>query len=272
MTNKKNKKHAKIKKSIGLVFGLLVAFVAVYPCAILVYKAFWADNGLGEMTFSPAELARTVFLSDLFWEGVGGTLYYVFFITLPQVAIGTVMAFVFAKFTFRFKNTILFVYVLLLLMPFQVLMVPSYLTLKTLGLIDTAGAVILPQIFLPFGVLFLRYLMAKIPNSIIDAAKIDGASSVRIFFDIIIPSVKNGIILLFFFSFVDNWNLVEPIIMFNREGRMKTLTVIMRGVMENAPESAFAAGLIYMLPAVIIFVLVRKSVILGMDLEGVEQK
>jgi multiple sugar transport system permease protein len=232
---------------------------------LLIYKALYVPDNLGELTFSLDELTRTVLLSDLFWEGITGTLYYVFFITLPQVVIGTIMAFVFAKFKFMFKNVILFVYCLLLLMPFQVLMVPSYLTLNTIGLLNTSGAVILPQIFLPFGVLFLRYLMAKIPNSIIDAAKIDGASTVRIFFSIVIPSVKNGIILLFFFSFIDNWNLVEPILMFNKDSGMNPLTVIMRGVMENAPESAFVIGLLYMIPAIVIFIFIRKNIIKGMD-------
>ena len=265
MTNKKNIKKI-IKKLSAVIISLLIIFVILYPIVLLIYKALYIPNNVGELTFSLDELTRTVLLSDLFWEGIIGTLYYVFFITLPQVVIGTIMAFVFAKFKFLFKNTILFIYCFLLLMPFQILMVPSYLTLNTLGLLNTTGAVILPQIFLPFGVLFLRYLMAKIPNSIIEAAKIDGASTIRIFLKIVIPSVKNGIILLFFFSFIDNWNLVEPILMFNKDSDMKTLTVIMRGVIENAHESAFVVGLLYMIPAVIIFLFTRKNIIKGMDM------
>ncbi|GHV13905.1 hypothetical protein FACS1894219_09310 [Clostridia bacterium] len=255
-----------LKKSAAVILCCLIIFITVYPCAVLVYKAFYTKNNLGILTFSANELIKTILLSELFWSGITGTIYYVLFITLPQVVIGTIMAFVFAKFKFRFKNVLLIVYLFLLLMPFQILMVPSYLMLKTIGLLNTTGAVILPQIFLPFGVLFLRYLMVKIPNSIIDAAKIDGATTTKIFFKIIIPSVKNGIILLFFFSFIDNWNLVEPILMFNKDSKIKPLTIIIRGVIENAPENAFVVGFLYMIPAIILFILIRKNIIKGMDL------
>jgi len=265
MMNKKSSAKA-VKKFAGLIFCGFILFIVIYPVAILILKSFYPKNNLGESQFTLSEIIKTVLLSDLFWEGISGTIYYVFFIVLPQAAIGTIMAFVFAKFKFRFKNAVLFIYFLLLLLPFQVLMVPSYITLKKIGLLNTPGAVILPQIFLPFGVLFLRYLIAKIPNSVIDAAKIDGASNIHIFLQIIIPSVKNGIILLFFFSFIDTWNLAEPIIMFDKESGIKTLTVIIRGLMENSPENVYAAGFLYMIPTVIIFLFIRKNIIQGMDL------
>ncbi len=255
------------KKIICAIICIIIIFVVIYPCLLLVYNTFYIENNLGIKVFSADDFFKTVLLGDLFWSGFFGSCYYTTIITFFQVALGTIMSFIFAKFNFPLKNIILFIYLMLMLMPFQVTMVPGYITLKTINLLNTQYAVILPQIFLPFGVLFVRYLMIKIPNTVIDAAKIDGASTLTIFFKIIIPSAKNGIILLFFLSFVDNWNLVEPMLVFNKEGKIKPLSVIMRGVIENAPENAFVAGILYMIPALIIFLIINKNIVRGIDVK-----
>lgn len=263
-----NKKIIKfITKFICVIICVMIIFIIMYPCILLIIKAFYSENNLGETILSTDSFIKTFLLSDLFWNGFVGSCYYTFIITFFQVIIGTVMSFVFAKFIFPLKNVIFFIYLILMLMPFQVIMVPAYITLKTVNLLNTQFAVILPQIFLPFGVLFVRHLMIKIPTTEIDAAKIDGASTITIFFKIIIPSARNGIIMLFFFCFVDNWNLVEPVLMFNKDGPIKPLSVMMRGVIENSPKNAFVAGILYMIPAIMIFLLINENIIKGMDVK-----
>lgn len=261
-----NKKNKALKRIINIVICFLIIFAVFYPCILFLFKTFYIKNNFGNMVFSIKNLLKTILIGNLFWNRFFDSVYYTILIVVPQIIIGTIMAFVFAKFDFPLKNTILFIYLILLMIPFQVTMVSSYITLKAVNLLNTPGAVILPQIFLPFGVLFLRYIIIRIPNSIIDSAKIDGASTMVIFFKIIIPSVKNGIILLFFFSFIDNWNLVEPVITFNKDSEIKPLSVVVRAVMDRSPDDVYAAGLLYMLPALIIFILIRNNIIEGMDI------
>ena len=130
----------------------------------------------------------------MFWN----SLKIVLPLVIGQVAVGSMAAYVFAKLKFPHREKIFFLYIITMLMPFQVTLVPNYLVMDYLGLLDNPLSLILPGIFSAFGVFLLRQFMTYIPDSCIDAARIDGAGLVRIFFYIVLPMVNTGLQLLLF--------------------------------------------------------------------------
>lgn len=125
----------------------------------------------------------------MFWNSV----FIVVPIIVLQVMIASLAAYAFAKLRFWGRDKLFVVYLMTMLMPFQVTLVPNYIIADKLGLMNTTSAIILPGIFSAFGVFMLRQFMMHIPYTYVEAAKIDGAGHATIFYQIIVPLVKPGI-------------------------------------------------------------------------------
>ncbi len=139
-----------------------------------------------------------------------------------------------------------------------------------LGLLNTTSAIILPGIFSAFGVFMLRQFLMHIPNSYIEAAKIDGASHLRIFYQIIIPLVQPGIAALVVLLFVDNWNMVEQPLIFLEDAFKQPLSLYLSHVNEEARGIAFAASVLYMTPMVVLYLYSESYFVQGIQLSGVK--
>ena len=145
-----------------------------------------------------------------FWNSVILVVPIVVF----QIFIALGAAYSFMRFRGRIREIIFFVYVALMLMPYQVTLVPNYLVADWLKILDTRASIILPGIFAPFSVYLLTKFMRRIPNSLIEAAKLDGANEWQIFTKVCIPLCKGPIASVAILVFIDYWNMVEqPLIM-----------------------------------------------------------
>jgi len=211
-------------------------------------------------------IAKHKFLR-MFWNSV--------FIVLPivagQVIISSMAAFAFAKLRFRGRDTLFFIYIVLMLMPFQVTLVPNYLTLDRLGLIDSYLSLVFPGVFSAFGVFLLRQFMMFIPNECIEAAKVDGCSLVHIFFKIILPMSKGGIASLAILSFIDNWNMVEQPLIFLKDANKYPLSIYLSRVNGGELGIAFAAGIIYMLPMLFMFLYGENYLVEGISHSAIKR-
>lgn len=185
----------------------------------------------------------------MFWNSV----FLVVPIVLGQVLISSMAAFVFAKVQFKGRNVIFFIYIIIMMMPFQVTLVPNYFTLNWLELLNTRASIILPGVFSAFGVFLLRQFMLSIPNDYIEAAKVDGANLFTVFFRIILPITKGGIASLVILGFIDNWNMVEQPLIFLDDISKYPLSIYLASVKEADIGVLFAAGFIYLFPLVIMF-------------------
>jgi len=125
----------------------------------------------------------------MFWNSV----IIVVPIVAGQIIVSSLAAYAFAKLKFKGRNQLFFVYLTVMLMPFQVTLVPNYLVADKLGLVNNYLSIILPGVFSTFGVFLLKQYMEQIPDSYIEAAKMDGAGQLEIFSRIILPMCKNGI-------------------------------------------------------------------------------
>ncbi|WP_239625463.1 carbohydrate ABC transporter permease [Paenibacillus sp. H1-7] len=201
----------------------------------------------------------------MFWNSV--------FMVVPIIAghtlVASLAAYAFSKLKFRGRESLFLVYVLTMLMPFQVTLVPNYIMADRLGLLNSPIAILLPGIFAAFGVFMLRQFMLEIPYDYIEAGKMDGAGHLRIFFEIMLPMVKPGLAALVLLLFVDYWNMVEQPIVFLDDPFKQPLSVYLSRI--NAePGVAFAASVIYMAPMVLLFLHAEAYFIEGIQLSGIK--
>ena len=199
-----------------------------------------------------------------FWNSVLLTIP----IVIGQIIIALGAAYSFARFRGRIRQLIFFIYLILMLMPYQVTLVPNYLVASKLNLLDTRWAILFPGIFSPFSVYLLTKYMKRIPDSVIEAAKLDGASEWVIFKKIAIPLCKAPITSVAILIFIDYWNMVEqPLIMLS-DSAYHPLSVFLSQINQGEIGLAFSIATIYMVPPILIFLYGEDYLVDGIAYSG----
>lgn len=224
----------------------------------------WLPDQVSLEQYGKVLLESPMYLS-MFWNSV----FLVVPIIAGQTLIAALAAYAFSKLRFRGRELLFLVYVLTMLMPFQVTLVPNYIMADRLGLLNSPGAIILPGIFAAFGVFMLRQFMLDIPYAYIEAAKMDGAGHLRIFYTLIVPMVQPGLAALTILLFVDYWNMVEQPLIFLDDPLRQPLSVYLSNVSKEK-GLAFAASVIYMAPMVLLFLYAETFFIEGIQLSGIK--
>ncbi|KAF1296211.1 sugar permease [Enterococcus sp. JM4C] len=266
------------KYNIRLAFLCVVALVVCYPFIFLTIGSFMGsdelrnnlggvlDKGTNYVTWSwlpmyPTLSSYVKVLLDtpaffmMFWNSVKISLG----VLAGQFMIATPCAWGFAQGKFKGKRGLFFIYIVLMLMPFQVLMLPEYLMLKNLNLIDTLGAVILPNIFSTFPVFIMVYFFKAVPRITLEAARIDGASEWRIFFQIGIPLGKSGIISALLLTFFENWNLIEQPMLFLEDKQKWPLSLQLPNISLEKADVAIVSSMVAMILPILLFLTFQKE-------------
>ncbi len=192
---------------------------------------------------------------------------YAVAILIGQAIVIPAMAYGLSRFTFKGRDAIFFGVIMLMLLPFQVTMVPNVLTLRKLGLMDTVWAVIMPNWFAPFYIFLIRQFMVALPNDILEAAQIDGAGTFRCFIHAVLPVCKPIIGCAVALSFADCWNLVEqPITYLSADSKWMPLSVMFNNISKESSGVEFAGAVIYILPALFIYMYFQKDILDGVQL------
>ena len=193
-------------------------------------------------------------------------------VTAPSVVGSLVVsvpaAYAFEVSRFRHKEKLFFVYVVTMLMPLPVVIVPQFVMAGYLGISESVLAVILPAIFAPFGVFLLRQFMKQMPHDILEAAHLDGAGHLRILVHIVTPVMKPAIVALALLVFVDYWNVVDQAIVFITDPALQPLSVGLGRLTGNF-NIIFAASFFYMLPALLVFMHGQDYLVEGMKMSGI---
>lgn len=191
-------------------------------------------------------------------------------IVLGQIAVATMAAYAFAKIRFPLREPLFLIYIVVMLLPFQVTLVPNYIIAERLGILNSYPAIILPGIFSTFGVFLLKQYLSQLPDAYLEAARVDGAGHPEIFLRIILPMVKPGMAVLAILSFMDNWNMVEQPLIFLQDAVKQPLSLHLAQINDGEKGIAFAAATIYMLPMVLIFLYGENYLIEGIQLSGIK--
>lgn len=199
-----------------------------------------------------------------FWNSVILTIPIMIF----QILVALGAAYSFMRFRSKRREVLFFMYVAVMLMPFQVTLVPNYIVADWLHILDTRWSIILPGIFAPFSVYLLTKFMRRIPTSLIEAAQLDGANEWQIFTKVCIPLCKGPIASVAILVFIDYWNMVEqPLIMLANED-MHPLSVFLSKINSGEVGLAFAVATIYMVPTILIFLYGEEYLVDGISYSG----
>ncbi|NBJ91042.1 carbohydrate ABC transporter permease [Parablautia muri] len=185
----------------------------------------------------------------LFWNSMRMTAC----ILAGQILVGVPAAWAFAVYRVKGSKILFALYVILMLLPFQVTMLSSYLVLNRLSLLNTQQAIILPAIFSTFPVFLTYGGFRSIPNQLFEAARVDGASERVIFFKIGLPLGKSGLLSAMVLGFLEYWNMMEQPMAFLDEQALWPLSLYLPQINWSQAGFAFCASVIILIPAVFIF-------------------
>ena len=188
-----------------------------------------------------------------FWNSVILVVPIVVF----QLLVASLAAYSFTRYRGKFKEVIFFIYIIVMLMPYQVTLVPNYLVSDWLHILNTNWAIWLPGIFSPFGVFLLTKFMRRIPVSVMEAAKIDGAGEWQIFWRMGIPLASGGILSSAVLGFLECWNLIEQPLAFLKDQSLWPLSLYLPEISLDQAGYAFVASVITLIPALFVFLLGR---------------
>ena len=189
-------------------------------------------------------------------------------IVIMQVIIAALAAYSFTRYRGKIKSFLFFFYVILMLMPYQVTLVPNYLVSDWLGILDTRWAIILPGAFAPFSVFLLTKFMRRIPHSLIEAAMLDGASEWHIFTKICLPQCRSALYSIAILVFIDYWNMVEQPIVLLSDAEKQPLSVFLSSINAGEVGLAFAVATIYMIPSLLLFLHGEEALVEGITHSG----
>lgn len=203
----------------------------------------------------------------MFWN----SCFQVFPVLLGQLLLSVPAAWSFARYRFFGKNILFLLYMLLMILPFQVTMVSNYLVIDQMNLMNTNWALILPNIFSTFPVFIMMKFFKAIPESLIESARMDGCSEFRIFFRIGIPLGFPGILSALILSFLECWNNIEQPLTFLRDKSFWPLSLYLPNIASAQVGVSLAASVIMLLPALLLFLTGQKYLEQGIVASGMKE-
>lgn len=203
----------------------------------------------------------------MFWNSVKQVLPAL----AGQLLISVPAAWSFARYSFPGKRGLFLLYVALMIMPFQVTMVSNYMVLRRLELMNTHGAIIFPNLFAAFPVFIMTKFFKTIPESLLEAARLDGAGEGRIFLFVGLPLGSSGIMAVLTLNFLEYWNALEQPLTFLKDKALFPLSLYLPDITQDKASLALAASVIMLLPAVLVFLTGQDYLEQGIAASGLKE-
>ena len=295
MLKKKKKRNNIIGSVLIFLFALFFAVIFLAPIVLTITNSLMSSTEIFSnygVIFATTESGGKVYVSETvnlkfipdivsfsqyitvlfkspeyllkFWNSV----IYVVPIVIFQLFVAMLASYGFTRFRGRVKQIIFFMYVILMLMPYQVTLVPNYLVSEWLNILDTKWAIWLPGIFSPFAVYLLTKFMRRIPVSVLEAAQIDGANEWKIFANICVPLCKGSLFSVAILVFIDYWNMVEQPLVLLSDAEKYPLSVFLSQINSGEIGLAFAVATIYMIPTLLLFLYGEEYLVEGITYQG----
>ena len=293
LKRKKQNKERRLK--VISVLLMLAAVVFLIPIIFTVCNSFMTEQEISAnygMVFETDENGGKAYISDVvnlkfipdevtfeqykmvlfkspdyllkFWN----SMILVVPIVVFQLIVALFAAYGFTRYRGRIREIIFFAYIILMLMPYQVTLVPNFMVSQWLHLIDTNWAIWLPGIFSPFAVFLLTKYMRRIPYGILEAAKVDGAGEFQIFRYICVPLCKGALASVAILVFIDYWNIVEQPLILLTDSDMHPLSVFLSKINTGEIALAFAVASIYLIPTLLVYLYGEEYLLEGIAYQG----
>ncbi len=266
------------------VLFLVITVVYLTPLAVTLSNSFmskWeveknydtASDRYIDMNIIPEKVTLSQYFKllldspvylNMFWNSVK----LVVPIVLGQLIVSTLAAYAFTVLTFRGKEMVFLFYIIVMLLPLQVTLMPNYIVADWLNIKESYLAIILPAVFNPFGVFLLRQYMKSMPSAYIEAAQMDGAGHGRILWSVILPMVKPGLAAVAMLTLLDYWNLVDQAVVFIQEADKQPLSTFLAQINSGELGLAFSGSTFYAVPVVLILFYGQEFLKKGIAISG----
>lgn len=267
MLRNKNKRK---KEKIDIITNFIVLFFAVlslFPLYWLVTSSF--KNSADVVKMPPDWFPKTfnfsnyvdVFNNQPAFTWAYNSLFVALVSTVALIIVSSLAAYAFSKLKFKGKNIIFIIFISSLMIPKEVMIVPLFRIIQDFNMVNTLNGMIWPNVATAFGVFLLKGFFDTIPDSLREAAKMDGASEFKIFYKIMLPLVKPGIGALFILNFVQVWNDYLWQLVVGQDESSKTLMVGIATLMQDLnPNFAYkmAGATVAAIPMLLIFIFFQK--------------
>lgn len=271
-----NKKRSQLVATI-LAFGVGLMFA--YPLVWMFISSFKPENEIfgsfhvfGQHHLSLANYKR-IFANPFYFRWMINSVIVVISSIFIKLLIGSLAGYAFARMRFRGRDSIFFVLVLTMMVPWQVILLPQYYIFQQLHLINTLYAVILPNIFDAFAIFMMRQFFIKIPLEISEAAVLDGCGSFMTFYRIVLPLATPALTALGILNFFWIWDqYIQPMIFLNST---KVLTIpvgvsLLQAQYGTSYGMQMAAASLAVLPVLVVFIILQRKFVEGVALTGVK--
>lgn len=251
-----------MKRMLLSIIFILIAMVFSFPVFLTVVQSFLVEGTFGLQGYIDLFFDSFVFY-PMFWNSI----LYATVITLGQLFIIIPCAFGFLYAKFKGKHILYVFYIMLMMMPLQVTVLPNYIGLRDLGLINTRMGIIFPMLFAPFGVVVMHQYMKSIDESIIEATRMETSSMLRILMTAVVPQLRVCIMAIILFVYAECWSMVEQPMLFLSDMKLKTLTILISKSEEFNSHILFSTAVIFMIPILLFYVFFNEYLEQGLTLK-----
>jgi len=266
---------------LGILYSLftLVAIIFTLPFFLMLSNAFKTSAEIVRIppTLIPRDPTlsafRTVLEEAPYVRWFGNSLLVSISVTLMVLLTSSLAGYIFAKFEFPGRNLIFVLLLATMMVPFPVLLIPSYLVVNKLGLINSLWALIIPGVASAFGIFLMRQFIAGIPNDLIEAARLDGASEWAIYARIVVPLARAPMAALGIFTFLAAWNdYLWPLIVINDQEKSTLPLALTFFNSQHAQryDLVMAAAAMAVIPVIIVFVIFQRQIVNALVLAGLK--
>lgn len=274
----RNLKRELLQIPILFIF-ICLAVVMLLPIVWMLLSSFKPDN---EIIKYPPTLFPTAYTLKNFikctqridiWVYLKNSFIYSFGATIPSLLVNTMAGYAFARYNFKGKDIIFVIFLATMMIPFQVIMIPSFLEVHALGMYDNYAGLIIPKIAAAYWIFMMRSAFSGLPKELEEAARIDGLSEFGIYARIMMPLIKPALVTLIILSVNGNWNdLLWPLII-TSNSKMRTLSnglALFVGARTIEYGAAFAGAAISLVPMLVLYIFGQKYFVEGQATSGLK--
>jgi multiple sugar transport system permease protein len=273
------KENFSIRKTVIYVVLITASLSFIYPFIWMIGAAFAPAHEIGKMVIWPAHASWGNFKSMIekipITRSLINSLLVATLTTSLVLITGSTVGYALAKMKFKGRQFIFYVIVFTMSLPFQITLIPNYITMVHLHLVDTFLALIIPFAVSAFAVLMFRQAFQGLPQALIDAARLDGCSETGIIFRVLWPNIKPTIVTIAILTFIGSWNeVLWPLIVIRNEKLMTMPQLVTLFAVGGRADSQLgvkiAAAVLLALPVMIAFLFFQKHFIQSMASTGLK--
>ncbi|HAZ0708353.1 carbohydrate ABC transporter permease [Enterococcus faecium] len=267
-------------KIIRTISMLVILLVIAFPFLWLIISSFKHEKDI--ISFPPRIFADSYTLDNYIkvWttipllDYIKNTVIFAGGTVITSVFFDSLAGYAFARMRFKGKSVLFYFVLLTMMIPFQVFMIPLFIEVNLLGMLDTYAGLIIPRMTTAFGIFMMRSFFITLPDSLEEAARIDGLSEFNIFLKIMLPLSKPTLLSLGIFTLMNSWNdLLYPLIL-TSSSKMRTLPAglaLFTGQNISFYGPVMAGTVISMLPLLVVYIFAQKYFVQGTAMSGMKE-